>query len=352
MRKLKIAYRGYGNHSVGVNGFGGGEHRYNANSIHFLETEYGHEIIPVENHPLIKDVACDLVYDPPFEGRGCRELRTPKHIHMRFGPLHTNYESEECASSGDCVIVVPWKEAYAECLKFDGDYHDKVHPLYLPLAYPDDLLPASSAVPGFERNEVFWGTKDMFHPTFAEGYLEGEADPSIRKDSHGWKIVNAGLCTLKALLRLEKRVDFKMNFVMAHHLKEAPDHLGVLDLVNSFKNKSFQGIAPWRTSLIETMSRCKLNVPIGGLWGSSPEAIFTGCLPMIHPNNMFYADFDIMPEPIDLTEDVLYDIFERHWFDKDVYNTSSQRLQERFEDHRTPGLRKHYADFFEYLGLD
>jgi hypothetical protein len=358
MKKLRIAWRGHGVNK-GVNGFGGGEHRYNTNVMYILEKEFDHEIITVDDHPRIKDVECDLVYDPPFEGRGCFDLKAPMHIHMRFCSLVPNHESEECADRGNCIITVPWRQAYNECLAFEEQRDDrwvgKMKPIYLPMPYPDDLLPAHAAVPGFDRNEIFWCTKDPFHPVFAESYAN---EPGY---GHGWKVVNAGLCTLKALLRLQKKVDFKINFLMAGHLAQAPDFLGVRELLSQFKYKEFRPTpqelsrgrywTPW-LELLDILSRCKLNVPVGGLWGSSPETMFTKGLPMMHPDNMFHKDYDVMPRVEDVNEDVLYEIFERYWFDKDAYNLTHKELQHRFEEHRTAGVKRIFEQTFAEIGLN
>jgi hypothetical protein len=342
MKQLKIAYRYYGPH--GINGFGGGEQRWVVNAVHFLSKE-GHIVQPCHEG---KDLGYDLFIDPGFEHGACLKVRASKHLHLRFcGPWTPDHSSIDCVNSGNCIASAPYWETQQNFDNYEPwirDGHaDKVTPVFFPVPYSDDLLPATAQVPGFQRNEILWATKDMFHPIFAKAYVE---EPG----SHGWKIVNAGLCILKSLIRLQERVDFQVNFLMSHHLREAPDFLGIPALVDQIKNKKFANITPWM-QLIDIMARCKLNVPVGGLWGSTPEAIFAGTLPMQHPKNQFYAGYNILPEPIDLTEDNYYDALERHWFDEAAYNTAMEPLQVLFEHHRTEGLRRNFKETLETIGV-
>lgn len=346
---MRIAIRSYGQGDH-INGFGGGEQRWTANVAHFLRTE-GYQVVRCAEG---RDEGCDLFLDAGFENRACYRIKAPLHVHFRyFGAWQPDHSSSECVESGKCISAAPNKETYLNMLPgnrftqsfwVEKGYADKVVSLFLPQPYPDDLLPSHINVPGFDRNEIFWGTKDMFHPVFGQAWQEG--------DQHGWKIVNHGLCTLKALLRLqnERGAEFKMNFLMAHHLREAPAFLGVAELINSFRHKEFRNITPW-TDLVSIMARCKLNTPIGGLWGSTPEAIFTGTLPVQFPNNQFYADYSLLPPPENIDEHNLYEILERLWFDREFYHQHLNELSERFQDHRTAGLQRNFQEAFAKIGV-
>ena len=334
---MKIAIRSYGDDSI--DGFGGGEQRWLANLAHFLRTE-GHEI-----HRLHQQVGCDSSFDIYLDAawEDCHRIpASVPHVHFSYFGGHDGIRKMECFQSGKCNLASPYRDAWVKNAIWAKQADIRFTNICVPQPYPDDLLPEHSKVPGFERQEIFWATKDNFHPNFAS---------QKRPDGRYHVFVQGGLDTLSALLRLEKKVDFKMNFLLAHHLQQAPPELGVLELVNSFKNKEFRAIAPW-TQLVDILARCKLNVPIGGLWGSIPETIFAKSLPLIFPRNQFSERFgSILPFPEDANEEDIYQALETLWFDKRIYDLNYEYLQDLFKEHRTDGLRRAVSIMFDQIGV-
>jgi hypothetical protein len=220
---------------------------------------------------------------------------------------------------------------------------EKHNSFFVPQPYPDDLIPPDAlAVRGFDRGEIFWGTKDNFHPTF---------EKALHNEGREHVFIENGLNTLRALIRFQEKVPFKMHFLLKHHLDQAPARLGVPALLDQFKDKVFYNVVPWQP-LVGILSRCKLNVPVGGLWGSIPETIFTGGYPLIYPQNQFSDDFgSVMPLVRDVTEDEIYDAINMLWFDEKIYERNRELLNDLFKDHRTEGLRRNIKIIFERLGL-
>lgn len=334
---MRIAVRTYGSEGDQVNGFGGGEQRWTANLAHFLRSE-GHEVIRCNEG---QDAGCDVFFDASWER--CQHVRSPKHVHFSFfGPNPGAKEISECVRSGNCNLAGPYRTAYNNLLKWAKV--EKHNSFFVPQPYPDDLMPAPAReVRGFERNEIFWGTKDNFHPVF-----DPQRDPNTGREH---VFIENGLNTLRALIRFQDKVPFKMHFLLKHHLDQAPARLGVPALLDQIKDKQFYTVVPWQP-LVGILSRCKLNVPVGGLWGSIPETIFTNGYPLIYPQNQFSDDFgSIMPLVREVTEDEVYDAINTLWFDEKIYERNRELLNDLFKDHRTEGLRRNLKIVFEKLGL-
>lgn len=336
---MRIAIRKYFTPAENtIDGFGGGEQRWSANLAHFLSRE-GHDVIRCAEG---EDAGCDLFLDASWER--CQFGKARAHIHFSFSGANAGALQfpESCINTGTCNFACPYLETHQETIRWT-EFQPNVNPIFLPQPYPDDLLPAHSSIHGFERNGIFWGTKDMFHPNFCK-------PECIRPDGREQVFVQNGLDTLRALLRLQRRVNFDMTFILAHHLQQSPERLGVRELLQQFRNVKFGTIVAW-TTIIDVLSSCKLSVPVGGLWGSTPESMFAKSLPMLYPNNQFYAGMQILPLVLDATEDSIYDTLERLWFDRDAYTASYNALQEKFKDHRTEGLRKNFAVALQKVGL-
>lgn len=334
---MKIAIRSYGDDTI--NGFGGGEHRWVANLGWFLERE-GHII-----HRYRQQEGCPAGYDIYFDAawEDCHRIHpSVPHVHFSFFAQNNGAMNFPCLPSGKCVMAVPYRNEWQKNLVWAKTIPYKFKNVMVPQPYPDALLPGHSSVPGFQRREIFWGSKDCFHPHYVQN--------NKRPDGREYVVVQGGLDTLKALIRLQKKAEFKMNFILAHHtLGNAPPSLGVGELLNQIREKEFWDIVPW-THVVDTLSRCKLNVPVGGLWGSIPESIFTRGQPMIYSRNLFSDRFgSILPHPEDCDENDIYDALETLWFDERIYKRNYDLQQELFKEHRTDGIRQNLSLLFEQL---
>lgn len=338
---MRIAIRTYGRNEYGlcdpINGFGGGEQRWAANLAHFLKSE-GHEVIRC---PEGRDSGCDIFLDASWER--CQYVSAPIHVHFSFFACNEGARKFSCFSRGGCNLAVPYRVQWVRNQNWMKDLEKPFTNIFLPQPYPDDLLPThANEVPGFDRTGILWATKDMFHPNF-----EKQRQPNGREHV----FTQGGLDTLKALLRLQQKTDFKMHFLMKHFLDAAHPRYEVPQLLDQFRNKEFYGTIPW-TDLISIAAHCKLNVPVGGLWGSIPESIFVKSLPMFFNRNCWSNEFGtLLPFPEKTDEQDIYNALETLWFDERVYQRNFDIQQVLFEDHRTAGLKTNFDIAFKQLGM-
>ncbi len=338
---MKIAIRTYGSSSDAIDGFGGGEGRWTANLAHFLRNE-GHEVIRCNEG---QDSGCDMFLDASWER--CQHARAPHHIHFSFagpnmGALNPEFTSG-CMASGNCNLASPYRPAYNKLIKWNKEIpHNS---FFVPLPYPDDLLPTRALeIRGFDRTDIFWATKDNFHPIFC-------TPDRLRPDGREQVFVQNGLDTLRALIRFQEKVEFKIHFLLKHQLDQAPPRLGVPLLLDQFRHKQFYNIVHW-TKLVEILAHSKLNVPVGGLWGSIPETVYAHSLPLIYPANQLSGDFgSIMPMVNETNEDDIYEALNVLWFDERIYLRQQELLNDLFKDHRTDGLRTQINLIFDQLGV-
>ena len=331
---MRIAVRTYHPHD-GLDSFGGGEQRWSANLSHFLRTE-GHEVIRCHEG---QDSGCDIFFDASWER--CQFSKARTHIHFSFSGSNKGALEFPCIQNGTCNYANPYRQTHEEGIKWSLE-EPNINPVFVPQPYPDDLFAAAFQTHGFQRNNIFWGTKDMFHPSFCK-------PEHLRPGGREHVFVQNGLDTMRALLRFQKKVDFHIHFALRHHLNQAPPRLGVQEMLRQFRNAAYSEVMPWQ-QLVGYLSTCKFNVPVGGLWGSAPESMAARSLPLLYPRNQFYSDMNILPNVNDATEDEIYDALERLWFDENAYNEIYDVLQEKIKDHRTGGLRKNLKLVFEKVG--
>ena len=320
-----------------VDGFGGGEQRWTANLAHFLKSE-GYEVVRCAEG---QDAGCDLFFDASWEL--CTQVRAPFHIHFSFFGWTSGIVEYPCIHTGNCNLAVPYRSIWANQRTVSKVSEFTYRNIFIPQPYPDNLMPAeANSVPGFNRREILWATKDMFHPNF---------ESQSRPDGREQVFVQSGLDTLRALLRLQKKAEFKMNFLLKHLIDQAHSRFEVPRMLDEFKEKQYWNQVPW-TQLVNIAARCKLNVPVGGLWGSIPESIFTKGLPVFYQRNCWSNEFATMlPFPEHADEQDIYEALETFWFDERVYKRNYEIQQVLFEDHRTEGLRTNLKLAFEQIGL-
>ena len=340
MSKMKIAVRSWGNNRDNLNGFGGLELRYTVNYAHFLRSE-GHEV-----HFFDDRRGCDSSYDLAIDApnNNCGSVKAKFHTHNWFSPRtnflvgNVNIQSNPCYHRGQMVVSDPYRYSYDNAMRSEVEHNFK-HILFLPLAYPDDLLP-SNLVPGFERNIIFWGNKGNFNPEFGP-----------ERDMH---YVTNGIETLKALVRLNKKADFQTVFVLDNYIRDTrlewKDEIE--DLIRQLKNVSRLDQIPW-TQYVNIMSQTKINTHVGGLTSGINECLFTQSVPATPEQFIFFQDvakeLNIIPSAEVATADEIYDAYERLWFDEQYYLHVHDAFQDAFVDHRTEGLRKHWQAAMEEL---
>lgn len=337
---MKIAVRSWGSSRDHLDGFGGLELRYTVNYVHFLRSE-GHEVHFFDDRRGC-DSSFDFAIDAPNDN--CHTVKAKYHTHVWFSPRTTNaaknpgIHERECYQSGQMVVSDPYRYGYDNATKQEVEHKFK-HVLFLPLAYPDDLMP-KNLVPGFERKIILWGNKGNFNPEFG---LE-----------RNMFYVTNGINTLKALVRLNKKADFKMVFLLDNYIRDTrPEWRGeIADLIGQLKDVERLDQITW-TQYVNFMAQTKINTHVGGLTSGVNECLFTQSVPATPEKFIFFQDvakeLNIMPSAEVATVNEIYDAYERLWFDEQYYFRVRDAFQDAFVDHRTAGLRKHWQAAMEEL---
>ncbi len=340
---MKIAIRSWGSYRDNLDGFGGLELRYTVNYAHFLRSE-GHEI-----HFFDDARGCDSSFDFAIDApnHSCHLVKAKYHTHNWFSPKITTaikypeFHNNPCYQSGQMIITSPYKYGYDNAIKEVVEHNFK-HLLFLPLAYPDDLVP-KNLVPGFNRNIILWGNKGNFNAEFGP--------------ERNLFYVTNGINTLKALVRLNKKADFKMVFLLDNYIRDTrPEWKDeIADLISQLKDVERLDQVTW-TQYVNFMAQTKINTHVGGLTSGINECLFTQGVPATPEKFIFFQDvakeLNLMPSAEIATVDEIYDAYERLWFDEQHYLYVRDAFQEAFADHRTDGLRKHWKSTKEKLNND
>ena len=337
---MKIAVRSYGHYRDHLNGFGGLELRYTVHYAHFLRSE-GHEVYFFDDRRGC-DSSFDLAIDVPNDN--CGMVKAKFHTHNWFSPSTTSAATNpgihegQCYQSGQMIVSDPYRHGYDNAMDAEVEHNFK-HVLFLPLAYPDDLMP-KNLVPGFDRNVIFWGNKGNFNSEFGP--------------ERNMSYVTNGIDTLKALVRLNKKSNFKTIFILDNYIRgtrsEWKDEIA--DLIGQLKDVERLDQIPW-TQYVNFMAQTKINTHVGGLTSGINECLLTQSVPATPEKFIFFQDvakeLNIMPSPEIATADEIYDAYERLWFDEQYYLHVRDAFQDAFVDHRTEGLRKHWQAAMEEL---
>jgi hypothetical protein len=238
---------------------------------------------------------------------------------------------------------VPHRQPYTDGLSKMAQ-GSKAQILFLPLPYLDELMP-QGLEKGFNRSGIWWGNKGNFDP------LVGPDHPSYESF-----MVN-GIETLKALIKLNKKVDFDMTFLLTSRTVAAarsyPD-LQIEELISQLKSVRRLETMPW-SQLVQELGKCKLNTHPGGLTSSIHETIFTHGVPVTPAGNahMFLRSpgVDLIRAREGVTSDEIYDTYERLWFDEKFYTQVYNSYQESFEDHRSANVEKYWKRALEMLDI-
>lgn len=337
---MRIAVRSYGHNRDHLDGFGGLELRYTVNYAHFLRAE-GHEVDFFDDRRGCNS-SYDLAIDAPNDNCGLVKAKLHTHnwfsSHTIVAANHPGMCDNPCYQSGQMIVSDPYRYGYDNAMKGDIEHNFK-HILFLPLAYPDDLIP-KNLVPGFERKVILWGNKGNFNPEFGP-----------ERNMH---YVTNGINTLKALVRLNKKADFKMVFLLDNYIRDTrPEWKDeIADLISQLKDVERLDQIPW-TQYVNFMAQTKINTHVGGLTSGINECLFTQSVPATPEQFIFFQDvakeLNIMPSAEVATADEIYDAYERLWFDEQYYLHVRDAFQDAFVDHRTGGLRKHWQAAMEEL---
>ena len=344
---MKIAIRSH-EPTNSINGYGGLEQRL-AVMWGYVLSKRGHDV-----HYYHESVGCDESFDlalecPSEPTRSCEppaRIKAKRHIHTSYGigPMnHPEITSSRCYQEGEYILSVPHRQPYTTGLGYMAQ-GNKAKVVFLPLPYPDELIPPNLQK-GFDREGIWWGNKGNFDPVI------GPSHPAFEPF-----MIN-GIETLKALIKLNKRVDFKITFMLTSRTQAAAHkypELGIEELIGKLKNVERYDILPW-SELVKRIAKCKLNTHPGGLTSSIHETIFTHGVPVTPKDSahMFMRSpgVELIRERSKITADEIYDVYERLWFDEKFYTQVYDVYQESFEDHRSANVEKYWRRTLDFLEL-
>jgi hypothetical protein len=333
---LKIAFNAYNQDHL--DGYGGLEQRFSVNWAFFLKDE-GHDI-----HFLREGAGCDESFDLYWNApvcsdpnRSCRNVRARKHIHNYFHfDVRPVIQYCPCAERGECFFSSPYVDTFKRMKEMEEEI-GTFKALLTPIAYPDNWRP-SDLVPGFDRDEIMWCNKGSLDPKFGPENAPYYPGNSVE--------------ILKALVKLNQRVDFKTTFVLNNLIRTARPEYGVEGLISQLKNVERVDQIPW-SNLVARMGKCKINTHAGGLTSAINEALFVGTAPLTNTHFGFFNDIcqelNIVPDPQHATSDQIYDGLEKLWLDRNWYNKVIERFETGFAYNRTEGLRKAWRDLEQTL---
>lgn len=333
---MKIGVRSYGTYRDHLNGFGGLELRYTVHWAHFLRTE-GHEV-----HFFDERRGCDSSFDVALDvpRHDCSNIQAKVHVHNWFSPFDNIEASITEAFTNPCyqekrfILSLPYRYGYSSAVRPEiRDRFGKV--IFLPLPYPDDLVPPGLR-PGFQRDVIFWGNKGNFNSEFGP--------------ERGMHYITNGINTLAALVKLSKRCDFKVVFVLDNLIRTTRSEWQseVESLIAQLPRVERIDQVTW-SQYLKIMSHTKINTHVGDLTSGINECLMVGAVPAASRGFIFFQDvareLDMMPPAEQATVSDIYTLYERLWFDSEYYDKVRSVFQEAFQDHRTPALRRHWAQF-------
>jgi hypothetical protein len=334
---VKIAVSGHGANQDHLDGFGGLEQRFGVNWAHFLRTE-GHEVHFFDINQGT-DSSFDLAIDCPIEK--CHHIKARRHIHGSFNPISLcsrDVQDNPCYQEGKYLYSNPYRTEYLKSLGMSASGGFKHTPVFMPLPYPDDLLPVGMQT-GFARSQIAWSNKGNFHPAFTREF--------------NYHLIEDGIKHLKALVRLNQRADFKITFLLDSMIRNTgPEWRAEVEgLIAQLKQVERLETIPW-SQLVQLLGRCKLNTHVGSLTSSVNETVFTYGIPVTPAGFGHLATVDLLPPHRESTVEQVYDTYERLWFDEKFYHQIRDAFQDTFRDHRTEAVRKAWKDLIHQLDLE
>lgn len=334
---MRIAFQYFGDSSGKINEFVGGEARLSSNIYNILQSA-GHDVAYVQGD---QDEGFDLYLDAPWEI--CDRLKSKRHVHFSFA----YYDAERCqdmlrqpcARNGCCFVGHPYKIDQIKSLRAEMA-GNPYHFLFMPMPFDDCFRPANTVSP-FQRTEIAWATKFWSDPVFD--------DPNHVQHYYVQNAVN----TLQALVRLNQRTDFKMNFIMSESIEQANPRHNIPGLVSQLRDVSRLGRLPW-TDLIQIMGKSKLNLPIGGLQASVLESIFGEALPILYSDTRYCAtskEICLLPAVKEATAQEIYEALEAFWFDECLFWYAWEYYQDLFKDHTREGFLFNFDENLAKMGM-
>lgn len=308
-----------------LNARGRGEDRWNVNLAYFLQSEGVDVLKGLPNLRYKGSVFLDAPDD-------CRYLLGKKHVHFKFSYSMPELRELPCYREGELLLANPYRNSFEAGKKFwAGDR--KVKFLFLPIPYPDRLLPGGLEA-GFRRKTITWASKDVF-------------DPRFEKDPGSQYVGNNGEYALRAVEKLSRRTEISFICIMYQMLGTRGEGL----VAQLPQVKKYQEL-PW-SELVGLMSQSKLNLCPAGSAGSVLESIFTKGLPVQNEGTFFSPrrKFGLLPPAQQATQQDWDEALEAFWLDEQAYQQAWEYYQDVFQDHRTDGARRAWQEALRTIGV-
>ncbi|KKN22542.1 hypothetical protein LCGC14_0914070 [marine sediment metagenome] len=323
----------------------GGNYRWCSNLSQFLRRE-GHEI--VHRNPG-QDGDCDLFIFP--ERWKSHECQAKNVLQFQWG-ADSNFKNDIAFQEGKSVISCSYRihqnTLETVQLQWEQETGHKSYSALLPWAYPDwfidEYMPDHTLDDPFNRNIITWISKGWYEPHY----------PSLPS---GRARIDNGVNTLKALVKLNQTVDFKLIMFGSqtwgnNQFERIPAEYRMKELAAQLKDVEYR-TGNW-FDVMKIAPHSKLNLHVAGLPSSLSEMNLARALPAVYTDNVDIRstvpqDISLLGEMQYATEDSIYDALYTFWTDSGTYHCALDYHQEWFKEHRTDGLRKCWGHALEVL---
>jgi hypothetical protein len=319
-----------------------GEGRWSLNWMHILREE-GHEINQVCRFPA-RPETLDWYLNVPWAPNGCcydGRVNFSNHAHLRYGPIkddsffkavENEHSSLRCFQDGTGSIVFGYKNNYYDSLPAWVGADRSYNAGLMPIPFSDSMFTGEISN-SFNRSGIVWMSKEVFH----KGQFE--------RNSY---VPDVGLVFLRALSKFSEKVDFDFHFILTGQENFPEEAKNILDKLNT----KFVNLLNF-TDLLALMSTAKINLGVAGMASSTIDSLFSGAVPLGHVNG-FMTDTireelpeGVLPPARNVTEDQVYNLLERLWFDKKFHRGVSDCYQEEFSVHRKENALRWFYSFVE-----
>ena len=304
--------------AANINNQGIGDIRWVANIYHLLTANgYDVEFVHWKNAE-----CCDILLDIHHLDH-CVQTNAKRHVHFSF--WSQNFEARPNARICDDGKLTIIGTCYRRSFDTDKTRGNKLIPVFCPMPYPDDLMPNCS-VPGFDRTHITWAIRRSYLHDYCKTYSNN---------------------LLRALIRLNKRADFTIDFIDYNHVQGGTSLKEGEGLINQLSCVTKHVRIPWKDVLdIQAQSKITLYHDFES-GASTNETLFCKGVPLFPADNHFWY----VPEGVGSpkTEQELYDALERLWFDEQLYQRHLEFYQDAFSDHRAPKVLSIWKETLEQV---
>lgn len=319
-----------------------GEGRWSLNWMHILR-EDGHDVQQIFDVPP-RTERFDWFLNVPWAPRCCchdNSVNFSHHAHLRYGPIkddsffqavETEHPNVTCFRDGTGAIVFGYKNNFYDSMPAWANAERPYHVGLMPIPFSQSMLQVELA-PAFNRTSIAWVSKEVFHV----GQFQRKSP-----------VPGVGLVFLRALVKFSQKVNFKLYFIMTGEEQFPEEAKRLLSQLNV----EYVRLLPFRP-LLSLLSTVKVNLGVCGMASSTIDSLFVNAVPLGHQNG-FMTDTirtefpeGVLPGMLDTTEEQVYNLLEKLWFDKKFYRCVGDCYQEEFAVHRKDAALRWFYSFVE-----